>query len=68
MAVQLRRAEGIDRLAFRVQTSYELDAVAGAALARHVDQGFLADDGRSVSLTRRGKYVADAIIENLMSR
>jgi oxygen-independent coproporphyrinogen-3 oxidase len=66
MAVQLRRAEGIDRSAFRTQTSFDLDAVAGAALAQHVDQGFLADDGRSVCLTRRGKYVADAVIERLL--
>jgi len=66
MAVQLRRAEGIDRAAFLMQTGFDLDAVAGAALALHVDQGFLADDGRSVRLTRRGKYVADAVIERLL--
>lgn len=66
MAVQLRRAEGIDRGAFRMQTGYDLDTVAGAALVRHVEQGFLADDGRSVRLTRQGKYVADAVIERLL--
>jgi len=66
MAVQLRRAEGIDRAAFRTQTGFDLDAVAGEALARHIDQGFLADDGHSVRLTRRGKYVADAVIERLL--
>jgi oxygen-independent coproporphyrinogen-3 oxidase len=66
MAVQLRRCEGIDRNAFRTQTGYALDAVAGEALARHVEQGFLADDGRGVRLTRQGKYVADAVIERLL--
>ena len=66
MAVQLRRAEGIDRAAFLKQTGFDLDVVAGAALALHVDQGFLTDDGRSVRLTRRGKYVADTIIERLL--
>lgn len=66
MAVQLRRGEGIDRAGFRSQTGFDLDAVAGAALARHVEQGFLADDGRSVRLTRQGKYVADAVIERLL--
>ncbi len=66
MAVQLRRAEGIDRASFRTQTGFDLDAVAGAALRRHVEQGFLADDGRGVRLTRRGKYVADAVIERLL--
>jgi oxygen-independent coproporphyrinogen-3 oxidase len=66
MAVQLRRVEGIDRAAFRTQTGYDLDALAGAALTRHIEQGFLADDGASVRLTRRGKYVADTVIERLL--
>jgi oxygen-independent coproporphyrinogen-3 oxidase len=66
MAVQLRRTEGIDRAAFRTQTGFDLDAVAGPALTLHIEQGFLADDGRSVRLTRRGKYVADTVIERLL--
>jgi oxygen-independent coproporphyrinogen III oxidase len=66
MAVQLRRAEGIDRAAFFTQTGFDVDAVAGETLARHVDQGFLVDDGRNVRLTRRGKYVADAVIQRLL--
>jgi oxygen-independent coproporphyrinogen-3 oxidase len=66
MAVQLRRAEGIDREAFRVQTGFDLETVASAALAGLVEQGFLDDDGTNVRLTRRGKYVADAVIEKLL--
>lgn len=66
MAVQLRRAEGIDRAAFCIQTGYDLDALTGEALLHLVDQGFLADDGRGVRLTRQGKYVADAVIEQLL--
>jgi oxygen-independent coproporphyrinogen-3 oxidase len=66
MAVQLRRAEGIDRAAFRVQTGFDLDAVAGEAIARHVELGLLADVGGQVHLTRAGKYVADAVIERLL--
>jgi oxygen-independent coproporphyrinogen-3 oxidase len=66
MAVQLRRCEGIDRRVFRIQTGFDLDALAGEALAQLVEQGFLADDGRGVRLTRRGKYVADAVIERLL--
>lgn len=66
MAVQLRRAEGIDRSAFARQTGYELEAVAGASLPFLIDEGLLLDDGRSVCLSRRGKYVADAIIERLL--
>jgi oxygen-independent coproporphyrinogen-3 oxidase len=66
MAVQLRRSEGIDRAAFRKQTGFDLNAVAGAALLALVEQGLLTDDGRGVRFTRRGKYVADAVIERLL--
>jgi oxygen-independent coproporphyrinogen-3 oxidase len=66
MAVQLRRCDGIDRPAFRMQTGYDLDALAGPRLAALVGQGLLDDDGRRVCLTRQGKYVADGIIERLL--
>jgi oxygen-independent coproporphyrinogen III oxidase len=66
MALQLRRAEGINHRAFHMQTGYELDALAGPALARHVELGLLADDGESVHLTRQGKYVADTVIQKLL--
>jgi oxygen-independent coproporphyrinogen III oxidase len=62
----LRRAEGIDRAAFRAQTGFDLDALVGESLMRHVEQGSLADDGQSVRLTRCGKYVADTVIERLL--
>ncbi len=66
MAVQLRRSDGIDRPAFREQTGFELDTLGGPRLAGLVDRGLLSDDGRLVCLTRRGKYVADAVIERLL--
>ncbi len=66
MAVQLRRCEGIDRPAYREQTGFDLDTVAGPAVARHVELGLLRDDGRRVCLTRAGKYVADGVIERLL--
>jgi oxygen-independent coproporphyrinogen III oxidase len=66
MALQLRRAPGIDRAAFRAQTGFGLDAVAGDALGALVGQGLLEDDGVRVRLTRAGKYVADGVIERLL--
>jgi oxygen-independent coproporphyrinogen-3 oxidase len=66
MAVQLRRVEGIDRRAFREQTSFDLDVLAGEELVRQVELGLLEDDGAGVRLTRRGRYVADAVIERLL--
>ena len=65
MALQLRRAEGIDRPAFHAQTAFELDLLAGKALRDHVALGLLEDDGTQVRLTRAGKCVADTLIENL---
>src|SRR5207248_2801269 len=66
MAVQLRRAEGVHRPGFRVQTGFDLDALAGPALGRQVALGLLRDDDVRVSLTRQGKYLADAVIQELL--
>jgi oxygen-independent coproporphyrinogen-3 oxidase len=66
LAVQLRRAEGVDRPSFRAQTGFDLDALAGPALGRQVTLGLLHDDGARASLTRQGKYVADAVIRELL--
>lgn len=66
LALQLRRGDGIDRSAFQHQTGFDLDALAGPALAAHVDLGVLENDGACVRLTRAGKFVADTIIRNLL--
>lgn len=66
LALGLRRAEGLERVAFQAQTGISLDVLAGPALARHVELGLLQDNGPRVYLTRRGKYVADAVIAALL--
>lgn len=66
MAVQLRRAEGIHRAAFLEQTGFELEAIAGPAVARHIERGLLEEDGQRVRLTRQGKYLADWVIEEML--
>jgi oxygen-independent coproporphyrinogen-3 oxidase len=66
IAVQLRRSEGIERRSFFQQTGFDLDALVGPPLTRHVDMGLLQDDGDNVSLTRQGKFVADSVIRNLL--
>jgi oxygen-independent coproporphyrinogen-3 oxidase len=66
VAVQLRRADGIERASFRIQTGFDLDALAGAAITKLVGLELLADDGQKLRLTRKGKGVADAIITELM--
>jgi oxygen-independent coproporphyrinogen-3 oxidase len=66
ISTQLRRAEGIERPSFREQTGFDLDALAGPKIERHVATGLLQDDGRSVSLTRSGVCVADSVIADLL--
>jgi oxygen-independent coproporphyrinogen-3 oxidase len=66
IAVQLRRADGIERSAFQAQTGFQVDALVGGKIADLVEQGLLHDDGVTVRLTRAGKYVADAAVEALI--
>jgi oxygen-independent coproporphyrinogen-3 oxidase len=66
VALQLRRAEGIDRERFLVQTGLNLDDLVQPALSRYVEIGLLHDDGIRVCLTQQGKYVADGVIELLL--
>jgi oxygen-independent coproporphyrinogen-3 oxidase len=66
IAVQLRRADGIDRERFREQTGFDLEPLAGFVIRRLADIGLLVDDSRGVRLTRRGKCVADGVIEEVM--
>ncbi|WP_439626647.1 coproporphyrinogen-III oxidase family protein [Gemmata sp.] len=66
VGTQLRRMSGIARGRFAGQTGFGLDDLLGDRLKRLVDGGLLADDGDSVRLTRRGLFVADAVIEELM--
>lgn len=66
LALQLRRCDGINRSGFRDQTGFDLDKLAGAALAGPIELGLVEDDGDNVRLTRQGKYVADAVITQLL--
>lgn len=66
MAIQLRRSEGIQRRSFQEQTGFALEVLAGPVIARQVELGILLDDGENVRLTRKGKFVADTVIENLL--
>jgi oxygen-independent coproporphyrinogen-3 oxidase len=66
LSLNLRRAEGVLRERFRVQTGFELDALAGSALARHLAAGLMIDDSDSVRLTRAGRCVADSIVIDIL--
>lgn len=62
----MRRLEGVDRKAFKRATGYEIDDLAGAAIARFVEAGLLMDDGASVRLSHEGLMVSDALWPELL--
>ncbi len=67
MTLQLRRREGIERRAFREQTAFELDALVGPAIHQIAELGYLEDSEGRVRLTRRGRFVADSVVESLLA-
>lgn len=62
----LRRITGVDRAAFMKHTGYELDDLAGPAIARHTRHGLLDDDGAVIRLTREGRFVADSVMTEFL--
>jgi oxygen-independent coproporphyrinogen-3 oxidase len=61
LVVGLRRRDGVARSAFRAASGFDLDALAGVALAGWVAQGLATDDGEVVRLTREGLLVSDGL-------
>jgi oxygen-independent coproporphyrinogen-3 oxidase len=66
IGLQLRRRQGIVREEFAAQTGLKLDDLAGDALFRLAGLGLIRDDGRSVTLTRRGLCLADSVIAEMI--
>jgi len=65
--VGLRRRDGVERTVFRDASGHDLDALAGPAIARWVDQGFATDDGHRVRLTRAGLLVSDGLWADVLA-
>jgi oxygen-independent coproporphyrinogen III oxidase len=63
----LRRAEGISRAEFFLQTGYDFDALTAPRFQRLLQQGMLQDADGWVYLTDAGKCVADAVMAELMA-
>lgn len=57
----LRRLAGIHRATFRAQTGFDLDALLGRDLVRHIARGNLIDAGDRLRLSRAGLLISDAI-------
>lgn len=61
IVVGLRRRDGLDRAAFRAASGFDLESLAGPAIARWIAAGLATDDGCHVRLTRAGLLVSDAL-------
>lgn len=57
----LRMLEGVERADFAAATGFEIEELVGDALQRFVEQGFLADTGSRIHLTRAGLLISDAL-------
>jgi oxygen-independent coproporphyrinogen III oxidase len=57
---------GIDRADFARRTGFDLDQLAGSALARHTAGGLLDDDGQRIRFTREGLFLADTVLCDLL--
>ena len=60
--VGLRRSFGVRRTEFRAQTGFEIETVAGAAIAKHCRSGLLEETPEGFRLTREGRFLADTVI------
>jgi oxygen-independent coproporphyrinogen III oxidase len=61
-----RTAAGLDRDDFARRTGFDLDRLAGPAVARALTRGWLEDDGRRVRFTREGLFLADSVLCELL--
>lgn len=62
LVVGLRRAKGVRRGEFRRQTGFEIEEVAGVAIALHCASGLLEQTADGIRLTREGRFLADTVI------
>ena len=65
LAIQLRRTDGIYREQFLERTGFAYDALVMSRPEVLLAEKLIADDGRRVSLTRKGCCVGDAIVSRL---
>ena len=61
-----RTVVGIERSDFSRRTGFDLDLLAGDAIARAAGQGLLEDTGNAVRLTRQGLFLADSVLCDLL--
>ncbi|GIW73327.1 MAG: coproporphyrinogen III oxidase [Planctomycetota bacterium] len=66
LVMALRRTEGVELEAFRTETGFAVEALAGDSLPRLLEQGLLEQSGGRLRLTERGLCLADAVCVELI--
>jgi oxygen-independent coproporphyrinogen III oxidase len=66
LALNLRRTDGVNRPRFFEQTGFDLDDLARPVIDQHLALGILIEDDVGVRLSRRGVYVADAVLQSFL--
>ncbi len=67
LMLNLRRVEGVVPGEFKARTGFAPEQVLGGAVGHLICQGLLAQDDLGVRLTREGRFVADAVIVQLLA-
>jgi oxygen-independent coproporphyrinogen-3 oxidase len=65
--LMLRRTVlGIDRADFARRTGFDLEALAGPVLRKHIERGWLESEGNRIRFTREGLFLADSVLCDLV--
>jgi oxygen-independent coproporphyrinogen-3 oxidase len=62
----LRRIAGIDSRRFALDTGFEVRSLTEGRLEPHFEAGLIDQSAESLRITRRGRFVADSIIVDLL--
>lgn len=62
----LRRCQGVERADFRRRSGFDLDEIAGKAIAENVERGWLVDTGEGIRLSGEGQFVADRVVADFL--
>lgn len=66
LVVGLRLCEGVDKAEFLTRTGFNVNELAQSAIAKYEPEGLLEETATHLRLTDAGRFVADAIIVDLL--
>ncbi|MFN0199008.1 MAG: radical SAM family heme chaperone HemW [Planctomycetaceae bacterium] len=64
--LNLRQIAGISRTDFQKQAGFDIESLAGDAIKRFRNRGWLEETSTHIRLTREGRFVADTIVAEFL--